>query len=59
MVLEEKILLGKKTILGGGKSYWIKTLSSTGFVVESFEVAMYGKLLLGEKQSIGEENPVG
>ena len=34
LVLVEKLLLGKKTICGGGKSCWMKKpLSSTVFVV--------------------------
>ena len=31
----------------------------TGLVVESFEVVLDEKLLLGKKQSMGEENPAG
>ena len=96
VVLDEKLLLGEKTICGGGKSRWMKNLrvrlglvlrvlkwswmnsclgrnnpwgrkilldekppSSTGFVVESFEVVLDEKLLLGSKQSLWDENPVG
>ena len=44
----------------GGKSLLDeKPPGSTEFVVESFEVVLDEKLLLGEKQSMGEENPVG
>ena len=45
--------MGRKILLAE------KPPSSTRFGVESLEVVLDEKLLLGRKQSVGEENPVG